>query len=62
MPAAPMVVLNGVAIWDEKPYVEPPSCAAARANTGVAIHEINDTRLLDAVRDVGFSFIHTDFF
>jgi hypothetical protein len=62
MPATPLVVLDGAAQSDEKPYVELPSFAAARADTGVAIHDIKDTRLLDAVRDVGFSFVRTDLF
>jgi hypothetical protein len=62
MPAAPLVVLNGDAKTDEKPYVDLPAFAAARADTGVAIHDIEDTRLLDAVKDVGFSFIRTDLF
>jgi polysaccharide biosynthesis protein PslG len=42
-------------------YVELPSFQASRANTGVAVHEIADMRVLDAARDVGFSFIRTDF-
>ncbi len=62
MPATPLIVLNGAAQSDEKPYVALPSFAAARADTGVAIHNISDTRLLDAVRDVGFSFVRTDLF
>lgn len=62
MPVEPVVVLSGVATTDERPYVELPSFAAARADTGVAIHEVNDTRLLDAVKDVGFSFVRTDLF
>lgn len=62
MPAAPLVTLNGEAKTDEKPYVELPSFAAARADTGVAIHDIDDPRLLDAVKDVGFSFVRTDLF
>ena len=60
--AEPMVVLNGEFATDELPYVALPSFAAARAETGVAIHEIGDTRLLDAVKDVGFSFVRTDLF
>nr|WP_242665990.1 cellulase family glycosylhydrolase [Paraburkholderia ginsengiterrae] len=62
MPAAPLVTLSGEAKTDEKPYIELPSFAAARADTGVAIHDIDDTRLLDAVKDVGFSFIRTDLY
>jgi hypothetical protein len=62
MPAVPVVILNGVATTDEKPYVELPAFAASRADTGVAIHEVNDIRLLNAVKDVGFSFVRTDLF
>ncbi|CAE6696656.1 cellulase family glycosylhydrolase [Paraburkholderia haematera] len=62
MPAPPLVMLDGAAQADEKPYIELPSFEAARANTGVAIHDIKDTQLLDAVRDVGFSFVRTDLF
>jgi hypothetical protein len=62
MPAGSVVILSGVATKDEEPYVQLPSFAASRAETGVAIHEVNDTRLLDAVKDVGFSFVRTDLF
>nr|WP_244197628.1 cellulase family glycosylhydrolase [Caballeronia ptereochthonis] len=59
---APTITLDGAPGSAEKPYVAAPGFAASRANTGVAIHEINDTRLLDAVKDVGFSFVRTDLF
>lgn len=59
---APTVSLDGVANSAEEPYVAAPRFAASRANTGVAIHQINDPRLLDAVKDVGFSFVRTDLF
>ncbi|WP_345813118.1 cellulase family glycosylhydrolase [Paraburkholderia sp. PREW-6R] len=62
MTAEPAVVLNGKAASDEMSYVALPSFVAARAETGVAIHDIADTRLLDAVKDVGFSFVRTDLF
>nr|WP_310793977.1 cellulase family glycosylhydrolase [Paraburkholderia sp. BL23I1N1] len=62
MPTTPMVVLNGSTQSDEVPYVALPSFAEARADTGVAIHDIQDAQLLDAVRDVGFSFVRTDLF
>ncbi|RKF43560.1 cellulase family glycosylhydrolase [Paraburkholderia fungorum] len=61
-PATPLVVLEGAAQPDGRAYADLPSFAAARANTGVAIHDIKDTRLLDAVSDVGFSFVRTDLF
>ncbi|WP_044041328.1 cellulase family glycosylhydrolase [Caballeronia insecticola] len=59
---APTVTLDGAANSAEVPYAAVPKFAASRANTGVAIHEINDPRLLDAVKDVGFSFVRTDLF
>src|ERR1700739_1063826 len=60
--APPLVVLDDPAQSNERSYVDLPSFAASRANTGVAIHDIEDTRLLDAIKDVGFSFIRTDLF
>ena len=61
-PSAPVVTLEGAADSSEVPYVAAPKFAASRANTGVAIHQIGDARLLDAVKDVGFSFVRTDLF
>nr|WP_284503346.1 glycosyl hydrolase family 5 [Caballeronia sp. AZ10_KS36] len=43
-------------------YVALPGFESARANTGVAIHQIDDAKLLDAVKDAGFSFVRTDLF
>ncbi|WP_244140057.1 cellulase family glycosylhydrolase [Caballeronia sp. BCC1704] len=60
--ATPDVALDGSAVSLERAYVALPSFAASRANTGVAIHQIGDTQLLDAVKDVGFSFVRTDLF
>ncbi|WP_250534066.1 cellulase family glycosylhydrolase [Caballeronia sp. AZ10_KS36] len=60
--ATPDVALDGSPVSLERAYVALPSFAAARANTGVAIHQIGDTQLLDAVKDVGFSFVRTDLF
>lgn len=59
---APTVTPDGAPDSAEVPYVAAPKFAASRANTGVAIHQINDPRLLDAVKDVGFSFVRTDLF
>ncbi|WP_371747330.1 cellulase family glycosylhydrolase [Caballeronia sp. Sq4a] len=56
------VALDGSPVSLERAYVALPSFAASRANTGVAIHQIGDTQLLDAVKDVGFSFVRTDLF
>ena len=60
--ATPSLALDGSPASLERAYVALPSFAAARANTGVAIHQIADTALLDAVKDVGFSFVRTDLF
>lgn len=60
--ATPDVTLDGSPVSLERAYVALPSFAGARANTGVAIHQIGDTQLLDAVKDVGFSFVRTDLF
>ncbi|WP_244831471.1 glycosyl hydrolase family 5 [Caballeronia sp. TF1N1] len=60
--AAPTLVLDGASQSTEHPYIELPGFAASRANTGVAIHQIADLHLLDAVKDVGFSFVRTDLF
>ncbi len=60
--ATPDVALDGSPVSLERAYVALPSFAASRANTGVAIHQIGDTQLLDAVKDVGFSFVRTDLF
>ncbi|MDR5757164.1 cellulase family glycosylhydrolase [Caballeronia sp. LZ035] len=59
---APTVTLDGSASSTEEHYVAAPRFGASRANTGVAIHQISDPRLLDAVKDVGFSFVRTDLF
>jgi polysaccharide biosynthesis protein PslG len=60
--AAPTVTPDGMRNSSENPYIALPAFAASRADTGVAIHEIDDTQLLDAVKDVGFSFVRTDFY
>lgn len=60
--SAPVVTLEGAADSSEVPYVAAPKFAASRASTGVAIHQIGDARLLDAVKEVGFSFVRTDLF
>jgi polysaccharide biosynthesis protein PslG len=56
--AAAVVVVPGAATS----YVELPRFATARAHTGIAIHDLDDPDLLDAVRDAGFSFVRTDLF
>ncbi|CCD41098.1 unnamed protein product [Candidatus Paraburkholderia kirkii UZHbot1] len=61
-PSAPVVTLEGAADSSEVPYVAAPKFAASRANTDVAIHQIGDARLLDAVKEVVFSFVRTDLF
>jgi hypothetical protein len=56
------VKLDGTRDSAEKAYTVLPAFAATRANTGVAIHDINDPKLLDAAADIGFSFVRTDLF
>jgi hypothetical protein len=56
------VSVDGRVDFSEKSYIALPAFSAVRSNTGVAIHEIDDARLLDAVKDVGFSFVRTDLF
>ncbi len=58
----PTVVLDDAHPASGRAYRALPLFAASRANTGVAIHEIGDPALLDAVKDVGFSFVRTDLF
>lgn len=60
--ATPSLAIDGSPSSLERAYVALPSFASSRANTGVAIHQIGDTKLLDAVKDVGFSFVRTDLF
>jgi hypothetical protein len=60
--ATPTVILDGARHSSEVTYVNLPSFAASRNDTGVAVGEINDAQLLDAVKDVGFSFIRTDLY
>lgn len=43
-------------------YIDLPGFAASRKNTGIAVHAIDDTSLLDAVKDAGFSFVRADLF
>ncbi|MBR8274929.1 cellulase family glycosylhydrolase [Burkholderia cenocepacia] len=58
----PALVLPNLAQTSTLPLVALPRFFDTRANSGVAIHEIDDPALLDAVRDVGFSFVRTDLF
>ncbi|WP_201326366.1 cellulase family glycosylhydrolase, partial [Burkholderia sp. E168m23] len=58
----PALVLPNLAQTSTLPFVALPRFFDTRANSGVAIHEIDDPALLDAVRDVGFSFVRTDLF
>jgi polysaccharide biosynthesis protein PslG len=58
---SPIVTLDGTASSAGPAYVELPRFQASRADTGVAVHDLADMRLLDAARDVGFSFARTDF-
>ncbi|KVE28858.1 glycosyl hydrolase family 5 [Burkholderia singularis] len=44
------------------PYVDLPGFVASRDNTGVAVHEIGDTKLLDAIKNAGFTFIRANLF
>nr|WP_244816068.1 cellulase family glycosylhydrolase [Caballeronia sp. Lep1P3] len=60
--ATPNLALDGSPASLERAYVALPAFASARANTGVAIHQIADSKLLDAVKDAGFSFVRTDLF
>ncbi|AJX35520.1 cellulase family glycosylhydrolase [Burkholderia oklahomensis] len=46
----------------KRTYVDLPGFAASRDNTGIAVHDIGDTKLLDAVKDAGFSFVRADLF
>jgi len=56
------VVLPNAGQTSTVPFVALPRFFETRANSGVAIHEIDDPTLLDAVRDAGFSFVRTDLF
>ncbi|AXF23716.1 glycosyl hydrolase family 5 [Burkholderia pyrrocinia] len=58
----PPLVLPNAAQTSTLPFVVLPRFFDTRANSGVAIHEIDDPALLDAVRDAGFSFVRTDLF
>ncbi|CAB3749666.1 glycosyl hydrolase family 5 [Burkholderia sp. MSh2] len=58
----PPVVLPNPTQAPAPPFVALPRFFDTRVNTGVAIHEIDDPVLLDAVRDAGFSFVRTDLF
>jgi hypothetical protein len=60
--ASPTIAPDGARNSSEMAYISLPSFAACRADSGVAIHDISDTALLDAVKDVGFSFVRTDLF
>ncbi|MFT0173242.1 glycosyl hydrolase family 5 [Paraburkholderia mimosarum] len=60
--ASPIVTLDGGAGSSGLVYITLPHFQTSRANTGVAVHEIVNMRLLDAARDVGFSFVRTDLF
>ena len=59
---SPIVTLDGGAGSSGLAYITLPHFQTSRANTGVTVHEIADMRLLDAARDVGFSFVRTDLF
>ncbi|MGU7844057.1 cellulase family glycosylhydrolase [Burkholderia sp. AW33-5] len=58
----PALVLPNTMQSSTLPFVALPRFFNTRANSGVAIHEIDDPVLLDAVRDAGFSFVRTDLF
>ncbi|AIO28863.1 MULTISPECIES: cellulase family glycosylhydrolase [Burkholderia] len=58
----PAVVLPNATQMTALPFVALPRFFDTRANSGVAIHQIDDPALLDAVRDAGFSFVRTDLF
>ncbi|MDR6503226.1 hypothetical protein J2785_006419 [Burkholderia ambifaria] len=58
----PALVLPNATQSSTLPFVALPCFLDTRANSGVAIHEIDDPVLLDAVRDTGFSFVRTDLF
>lgn len=60
--ATPTIALDGARNSSEKKYTALPLFSASRADTGVAIHNLSDTKLLDAVKDVGFSFVRTDLY
>ncbi|AOJ73308.1 MULTISPECIES: cellulase family glycosylhydrolase [Burkholderia] len=46
----------------KRAYVDLPGFVASRDNTGIAVHAIGDMKLLDAVKDAGFSFVRADLF
>lgn len=58
--ATPTIAPDGTRNFSERTYTALPLFPASRADTGVAIHNLDDTKLLDAVKDVGFSFVRTD--
>nr|WP_321795231.1 cellulase family glycosylhydrolase [Burkholderia sp. BCC1988] len=58
----PALVLPNTTQSSTLPFVALPRFFDTRANSGVAIHEIDDPVLLDAVRAAGFSFVRTDLF
>jgi polysaccharide biosynthesis protein PslG len=60
--AVSTVSLDGMRDSSEQAYTALPSFAVSRANTGVAIHDIDNTQLLDAAADIGFSFVRADLF
>jgi len=60
--ATPTIAPDGARNSSERTYTALPLFPASRADTGVAVHDLNDTKLLDAVKDVGFSFVRTDLF
>ncbi|MFT4439573.1 glycosyl hydrolase family 5 [Caballeronia sp. 15715] len=60
--ATPTIAPDGARDSAERTYTALPLFPASRADTGVAIHDLSDMKLLDAVKDVGFSFVRTDLF
>ncbi|AHI75176.1 cellulase family glycosylhydrolase [Burkholderia thailandensis] len=62
--AATTVVLDAAQAGADarRRYIDLPGFIASRGTTGIAVHEIDDMTLLDAVKDAGFSFVRADLF
>lgn len=60
--ATPTIAPDGARNSSERTYTALPLFPESRADTGVAVHDLSDTKLLDAVKDVGFSFVRSDLF
>ena len=60
--ATPTIAPDGARNSSERTYTALPLFPESRADTGVAVHDLGDTKLLDAVKDVGFSFVRSDLF